>query len=95
MRLRPDVLEQSQLIEQVGGAGLEHLAAELPLEVRVPLEHEDIGAALGQEQAQHEAGGPAADDAGIHANRGHGRRSLSAEIVAYGADACSEIAAAG
>ena len=72
VRLRPDVLEQSQLIEQVGGAGLEHLAAELAVEVLVTLQHQDVGAPLGEEEAEHEAGRSAPHDAGIHGCRRHG-----------------------
>ena len=39
MGLRQHVLEQPELVEQGGGARLQHLAAELAFEVLVALEH--------------------------------------------------------
>jgi hypothetical protein len=71
MRLRLHVFEQSQLVEQLRGAGLQHLATKLALEVLVTFEHQDVDAPLGQEQAEHQPGRPAADDAGMHTEGGH------------------------
>ena len=58
MGLGEHVLQQSQLVEQMGGARLQDLAAKLALEVFMPLEHQDVGAALGEEQTEHEPGRP-------------------------------------
>ena len=71
MGFRQDVLEQAELVQQVRGARLEHLATELAVERLVPFEDKDVGAALGEQQAQHEPGRAAADDAGVHAMGGH------------------------
>ena len=66
--LAQDVVQQTELVEEVGGARLEHLA-ELALERLVPLQHEDADATLGQEQSEHEAGRAAAHDAHVRRRR--------------------------
>ena len=69
--LSQHVLEQPQLVQEVGGAGLQHLAAELAIEVLMALQHQNVGASLGEEEAEHEAGRSAPHDADIHVWRRH------------------------
>ena len=52
VRLGEDVLEQPELVEEARRARLQDLAAELAVEGLVPLEHDHLGPALGQEQAR-------------------------------------------
>ena len=65
VRLGEDVLEKPQLIEQPRRARLQDLAAELAIEVRMTLEHDDARAAFREEQSKHETGGSATDDTGV------------------------------
>src|SRR5262249_56983123 len=71
VRLLEDVLEQAELVEQVGGARLQHFTSELALERVVPLEHDHAGAPLGEQQAEHHPGRAAADDRRIHVHTRH------------------------
>jgi ABC transporter substrate binding protein len=76
VRLLEDVLEQAQLVEEMRGAGLQHLAAKLPVEVLVPFQHQHLGAPLGEQEPQPHPGGPAAHDADV---RPYDRRHAGAE----------------
>jgi hypothetical protein len=73
MRFALDVVEQPELVEQLGGARLQHLAAELAVERLVLLEHQHVDATLGEEPAQHQPGRAAADDARVYL---HGHDAL-------------------
>ena len=72
MRLRQDVFQEAQLVQEVDGAGLEHLPAELAIERFVPFQHQDVGASLGEKEAEHQPGRPSTHDARAHARAGHG-----------------------
>ena len=65
MWLSEEVLEKPQLIEQPRRPRLQNRAAELPIEVRMTLDHDDARSALREEQPEQKTGGPAADDAGV------------------------------
>ena len=71
MWLGEDVFEEAELVEQVRGAGLQHLTAELALERLVALENQDVGTAFGEQQTEEQACRPTSDDAGTDAAGDH------------------------
>src|SRR2546428_14178375 len=86
MRLGQHVLQEPQLVQEMGCARLQHLSAKLALEIFVSFEHQDLGAPLGQEQTEHEPGWPSAHDARAHADARHGPSAPSAEAAGEGPD---------
>jgi hypothetical protein len=70
------VFEETELVEQMRCARLQYLTAKFALEGLVPLEHEDLGAALG-EQADPASGLRVhRDDACVDMNGSHDKNSL-------------------
>ena len=65
VRLGEDVFQEPDLVEEARGARLQDLAAELAVECLVPLEHDHLGPALGQEQAEEQSGGATAHHADV------------------------------
>src|SRR5262249_57581909 len=86
------VLEQCQVVEEVGGAGVEQLTAKLSLEVPVPLEQQDVDTPLREEQTEHESPRPSAH--GARARAGH-RYDAHALTVPAGASAAAPWRSAG
>ena len=66
-RDREQAVGQAHLPQQVEHRRLQGVAAEVPVEVAVGLEQRDGDALPGQQQGQHRAGRPAADDAAVGA----------------------------
>jgi len=79
------VVGQADAVQHLHRGGMDRVAAEVALEVRVQLEHPHAHAAPGQEQAQHHARRPAAHD---DAARGGGLRAgaLSCHLTCSSAD---------
>ncbi len=71
MWLLEHVLEETELVEQVRRARLQHLATELTLESPVAFEDQNPSAALGEQQTEHQACGPTSDDACVDMNGSH------------------------
>ncbi len=64
-----EAVEEAQLVEDFEGGGVNGVAAEVAKEVLVFFEDGDGETGAGEEKAEHDAGGAAADDAG---GLGHG-----------------------
>jgi hypothetical protein len=56
---------QAELVEHLQCRGVDGVAAEVAVEVRVLLEDDDLDAGSRQQQAEHGAGRAAADDADV------------------------------
>jgi hypothetical protein len=63
MRELEDAIEQTELVEHLQRRRNHAIAAELAAEVGVPFEQRDGHALPGEQQAEHDPGRPAADDA--------------------------------
>jgi len=63
MRELKELIEQAKLVHDLEGGGMDGVAAEIAEEVFVLLEHEDIDPRAGQQEAEHDARRPPADDA--------------------------------
>ena len=66
-----DIFQEPQHIQQARGARLQHLAAKLAVEVLVTLEDDHLDAALGEQQAEQQAGRAAAHHADVHLHGCH------------------------
>ena len=63
MRNLEELLKQSEFVHELEGRGVDRIAPEVPKEIGVLLEHDDVHAGAGEQKCQHDAGGTAAHDA--------------------------------
>ena len=61
-------VEQTELAHHLEGRWMNGIAAEVPQEIGVLLEHHDVDAGARQQQAEHEPARPATDDAATRGN---------------------------
>ena len=79
VRQLEELLQQAELVHQLERRRMDGVAAEVAQEVGVLLQHHDVDARARQQQPQHHAGGPAANDATRrrdHSDQQSGSRSL-------------------
>ena len=62
MRTLEELVEQAELVDHLERRGMHRVAAEIAQEVGVLLEDDDVDAGARHEEAEHHAGGAAADD---------------------------------
>jgi hypothetical protein len=65
MRMHQELVEQSKLVHHFEGGGMDRVAAEVAQEVRVLLQDHDMDAHARQQEAEHHAGRPTANDAAL------------------------------
>jgi hypothetical protein len=71
MRDLEELAEQAELLHQLERRGVDRVAAEVAEEVGVLFQHDDIDTRARQQQAEHHAGRPAANDAAGRMLRDH------------------------
>jgi hypothetical protein len=86
MRQAQKLVQQPQLMHEFQSRGVDRVAAEIAKEVGVLLEHDDVDAGTGQEEAEHHAGRTAASDTTTRGKGlGHGiALSLIRQIALFG-----------
>src|SRR5215831_17024000 len=82
------VFQQIKLVHQLHGRRVNGVAAKVAQKVGVLLQHHDADAGARQEEAQHHAGGAAADNAtaGVDHCGGHGPSAISTNANGPGRD---------
>jgi hypothetical protein len=69
-------VDQAEFVHHLQRRGMHRIAAKIPEEVGVLLQHRDIDAGASQQISQHHAGGTAADDAAPRGDGAGGRTFL-------------------
>src|SRR5262249_14244628 len=69
MRETQEFLEPAELVDYLEARGMHGVAAKIPQEIRVLLEHDHLDPGAREQQAQHHAGGPAARDRALRDQR--------------------------
>src|SRR5262249_53750317 len=70
VRALQERLQKSEFVHHFQGRGVDGVAAEVPEEVAVLFEDEDIHAGAGEQIAEHHPGGPSAHDTTAYLNLG-------------------------
>ena len=65
MRALEEIVENAELVHDLERRGMDGVAAEIAQEIGVLLQHHDIDAGAGQQEAQHHAGRAAAGDGAL------------------------------
>ncbi len=82
VRQLQEVVEQPQLVHHIQRRGVHGVAAEVAQEIAVFLQYHRFHAGTRQQEAQHHAGRPAADDAALGRDRRHSSISRNTRPVA-------------
>ena len=65
MRALQEIVENAELVHDLERRGMNGVAAEIAQKIGVLLQHHDVDAGAGQQEAQHHAGGTAAGNGAL------------------------------
>ena len=82
MRPLEEVVEQPELIHDLERRGMDGVAAEVAEEIGVLLQHDDLDAGAGEQEAEHHAGRSAAGDATACGEVSVGMRQVLRSLLA-------------
>ena len=88
VRQLEEFVEQAELVHHLERRGMDRVAAKVAQEVGVLLQHHDVDAGARQQEAEHHAGRPAADDAAARVERrSHADQPLARHVAGEQRDA--------